>query len=137
VDIEQAIYGGLSTDSTLSALVSTRVYPVQAPQGATFPLVIYSEAAQKKVWALGGPVNLNSFSLHLDCYATDYATAKAVRLAAKNALVGYHGTLGAGAITVRGIFDETSDDGVEAPIHADEFGVYRAGLDVSIYFGDT
>ena len=37
------IYSTLTTDATLSALISTRVYRDQAPEAATFPFVTFTQ----------------------------------------------------------------------------------------------
>lgn len=53
ISIRRALYGKLSGDTTLNALLGTpapgyskSVYYQQAPQGATFPYVIFNDQAQ-------------------------------------------------------------------------------------------
>lgn len=132
--IEEAVYAKLVAYADLSTLVGDRVYPGQAPQSETMPLVLYTEASQKAVMSLTGPVNLNSYSMHFDVYAESYSTAKAVYRALRACLVGFNGSLEEGAVRVRGIFEETGDDGAESPIHGEESGLWRAGLDVSLWY---
>lgn len=40
-DVYSALFSKLSNDSGLTALVGQRIYSLQAPNGATYPLVIY------------------------------------------------------------------------------------------------
>lgn len=136
MQIEEAIYGAMTGEATISALVGTRIYPGQAPQSSAFPVVIYQQASQKKVMSLTGVVNLNSYSLHLDIWGETYASVKAVYHAIREFLNGYRGALGAGTVNVRGVFEEGGDDQAESPIHAEEEGLFRAGLDLSIWYGN-
>lgn len=133
--IEEAIYAKLTTDGTVSALMGTRLYPAQAPQSATFPLAVYDEASARQAYTLAGVLNLNLYSMRIDCFDDSYAGAKALRNAIRDCLGGYRGDLESGTVSVRGIFNESADDGIETPIHADEFGIFRAGLDLSIHYG--
>lgn len=135
--IEQAMYGKLTADAGVSALIGTRIFPGQAPQSETLPLVCYTEAAQKVVMSLTGPVNLNSYAMHFDCWGESYAEVKAVYQALRTCLSGYAGDLESGAVRVRGVFEEGGDDGAESPIHAEEDGLWRAGLDVSLWYSSN
>lgn len=134
--IEEAIYERLSAVSAVTDLLGTppRIYPQQAPQSCAFPVVVYQQANQRRVRTLTGFVSLSSYDLHLDCYGETYTSAKAVWDAVRDALNGYKGELGSGAIAVRGIFDEGAQDGLESPVHAEEDGIHRVGLDLSIWF---
>lgn len=134
MDIEQALYARLAADPGVSALVAARIYPEQAPQADAFPLITYSEASRGFIYALAARINLDKYSMHLDCYALSYAAARAVRAAVIACLDSLRETIGAGTVAVLGAFLETGDGGVEAPIHADEQGVFRAGLDLDIHY---
>ena len=135
MNVEEALYARLAADAGVSALVSARIYPEQAVQADTFPLVTYSEASAEFLYSLAGRINLNKYSMHLDVYASSYSSAKAVRAALMACLDGMQQTaIGAGTVTVLGSFLEQGESGHEAPIHADEYGIFRAGLDVSIHY---
>lgn len=138
--IEEALFSHWSADAAVTALLGTsptRIYPGQAPQDVELPCVIYQEASQQTVQALANVVNLNRYGLHLDIYGDSYAGTKAARAALKASVQRHRGTIGDGTLTVRNCMDETSDDGVESPIHADELGTYRAGLDLTLSYGTT
>lgn len=47
--INQWIYSTLSADPTVSAAVGTRIYSELAPQGATFPLVLFAHIGNTDV----------------------------------------------------------------------------------------
>lgn len=136
MEIEQAIYGMLAADAAVSALVGSRIYPGQAPESGGFPVVVYTEASQRVVMSLTGPVNLNSYSMHFDVWGESYSEVKPVYHALRDALSGFSGELGGGSVRVRGIFEETGDDAAESPLHAEENGLWRAGLDVSLWYSN-
>lgn len=134
MDIEQAIYARLAADAPLSALVAARIYPEAAVQSDTFPLVTYSEAEASFTYGLAGRINLGKYQMHLDCYALSYLTCKSARAAVMACLDSLQATIGAGTVTVLGAFLESGDSDMAAPIHADESGVFRAGIDVAIHY---
>lgn len=136
MQIEEAIFAKLTTDAAVSALVSTRVYPGQAPQSSALPLIVYQQAAQQKLQTLTGVINLNSHTMSLDMWGESYAAVKALYHAVRNCLVGFRGELSGGQVDVRGIFEESGDDGAEPPVHAEEEGLYRAGLELNIWYGN-
>ncbi len=45
IELDTAVYGALTAYSGLTALVSTRVYQTEAPQGATLPFVVFNHQA--------------------------------------------------------------------------------------------
>ena len=54
LSIEQALYRGVGGDGVVCvALVGTRVYPVQAPQQAVAPYVVYELAAGIRIRRVG------------------------------------------------------------------------------------
>jgi hypothetical protein len=141
VEIEQAVYNRLRSDSNVSALVGDRIYPGQAPQSSVFPLLVYDTANRKTMRTLTGVVNLNSWSMHLDVWGTDYASVKNTLIAVQGdpesntGLNGFRGSLESGQIQVRGIFMDDADESAESPIHAEENGLFRAGMNLSIWWG--
>lgn len=134
--LEEAIFGRLTTDAAVTAILGTRVYPGQAPQSSTLPVLVYQQAARKTVMALARIINLNRYSMRLDMWDDDYAGIKALYGAVRACLVGFSGLLGSDTVDVRGVFEESGDDQAESPIHAEENGLYRAGLDLDIWYGN-
>lgn len=136
MEIEQAIFGKLTTDATVTARIGTRLYPGQAPADAALPLSVYGKANQQYIMALARRLSTNRYTMHLDVWARDYDDCQAAYHAIRDSLAGFAGTLGEGGETVAvlGIFDEGGDDDAEGPIFAEENGLYRAGIDLSITY---
>lgn len=139
MDVEEAVYAALIANAGVLARLSTRLYPAAAPADCASPYGVYSEAGERFVKNIAGDtMPLGVWDMHLDVYATSYDDAKLTRKAVYDALIGVKNTtIGAGAITVRGVWHEQSDAGVLVPIHATESGEFRAGLTLSIHAGPT
>jgi hypothetical protein len=73
---EAGIYTTLTNDSDVSGLVSTRVYPVIAPQDVTAPYVVYMRIVGTSVNDLGGELGITNGRFQIDAYATTYAEVK-------------------------------------------------------------
>lgn len=131
--LEQAIQSVLIADAAVSALVSTRVYPEMGPQSGTLPSVTYNQATRIQMRNLaGGLVDLNSYSMRLEAHGRTYASAKAVSDAVRDVLLPLFGQIGTTGVYIRGVFEIGGEDDHTPPIHADERGIFHAGLDVEI-----
>lgn len=109
MSLETSIYSVLTGESSISALVSTRVYPVTAPDGADFPLIIY----QKQSHDLGYSHSSGDDGIYTANYVfyflgATYAAASALRDAVRTFLSGYEGTFGGNSVSL--IRLETEDD---------------------------
>jgi hypothetical protein len=78
--MEQALYTRLSTYAGLVALVSTRIYPLVAPQNATKPYITYSRISTQREYSYSGYSNLQRVRFQISCYAETYAAAKAIAI---------------------------------------------------------
>ena len=95
--IEEAVYTILSGNGTVAGLVSTRIYPLAAPQDVALPAIAYQRISDRAWNAHDGSVELARCRVQITCMDDDYAGAKALAAAVKAALNGYNGT----ASTVR------------------------------------
>jgi hypothetical protein len=66
------IYTALSNGAALAAMVSTRIYPVIAPQDVTDPYVTYQRVSGERVIDFGGASNLEQPHYQVSGYADDY-----------------------------------------------------------------
>lgn len=103
--IEQALYRLLSTNSNVTALVSTRIYPSIASQNAARPYVVYQQITEQDIAKnLDGPGNLPAVSFQIDAYAEDYKTARRVADAIRGVLRSSRGSVelaGSPTVSVR------------------------------------
>lgn len=103
--IEQALYRLLSTNSNVTALVSTRIYPSKATQGAARPYLIYQQISEQDIAKNSdGPGNLPAVTFQIDAYAETYAVARQLGRAVRELLRPYRGSVelaGSPTVSVR------------------------------------
>lgn len=126
MSIETALYGYLSTYAGLTALVSTRIYPLQLPPKPTLPAVTYAKVSGPRIRAMGNTNQGGRPRFQLLCWGETYAGSKAVAAQVQAALEGYSGVMG--GVTVRGIDQENEIDD-----HDPDTQRYFTILDFTIY----
>jgi len=83
---EQNLYSALVNDSGVSALVSTKIYPVKAPQNTAFPYVVYRRITGLSVNGLDGEMGTTNGRFQIDVYSSTYTQVKALAEAVKEAV---------------------------------------------------
>lgn len=78
MSFESDLYAELSGDAGLTALVSDRIYPSHASEGAEAPYVVYAPIFNEAIYALEGAGNMSKVRLQVDCYAEDPDEAASV-----------------------------------------------------------
>lgn len=91
--IERALFARLSGYANLSALVSARIYPGEAPQNVADPFVTYQRISGPRVRSIGGPSGHGLPRFQFDAYSRSFATAVSVATQIRKALDGFKGTL--------------------------------------------
>ena len=99
----------LEADSTLSALIDSRIYPAKIPVDATFPLIMYQTDGIDRTYAFSGALDAKEADIRYDCIGDKYSTARSVAAAVISSLDGYTGTLG--SLLVHAIFVDDERDG--------------------------
>jgi hypothetical protein len=92
--IEEGIVSLLNANGPLSALVSA-VYPVFIPEDAAYPCLSYQTVSRAPEYTFAGE-SFYEGVFQFDCWSMQYAEAKAVQKALRNALDVYQGTLSEG-----------------------------------------
>lgn len=107
--IESALYSKLTGSSSVTALVSTRIYPNAIPQNVALPAVAYQVISTDRNYKHAGQSNVALPRLQITVEASSYSSMIAVCAAIRAALSGYKGTVG--SVVIGGIFLETEYDG--------------------------
>jgi hypothetical protein len=117
VTLEEAIYARLSADAPLAALVGTRIYPVEAPQGVARPYVVHSRQDTVNMARLGpsprGP--WDRVDLAVMAFADTAEAARAVAAAVRDALDGFSGDGVIGSSRLVGRLQSRLDDAQADP----------------------
>lgn len=123
-----AIYAQLSGFAGLTALVGTRIYPVEAPANVTRPYVVFVAISSVRLNHLSGPAEVANPRVQVDAYAARYIDAQAISDQVRAALDGFAGTVGGVAVLSSACIDgrDFYEDAANPPLH-------RASLDFSVW----
>lgn len=124
-DIGIALRARLLADATVSAVISTRVYPSRLPQSPMLPSVVYHLISGADECHLGGLVGVAHARLQIDCYALTRIAASALSTKVRDALCAGSGRGTWGTVYVQGATPQggeryqTQDrgDGSDDPLH--------------------
>lgn len=83
---ETRMYSALTGNAALVALVGARIYPVQAPQGTAFPMLIFRRITTNRHPCITGEVGMEQCRIQIDALAGTYDAVKAVAAAVLDAL---------------------------------------------------
>jgi len=92
--IGEAIYAHLADHAGLAALVGTKIYPGDIPQGVTPPVVVVQLISNPPIPAGGSSYALHGPRYQFSCWADGYKGAVDVCEQVKNALMDYSGVMG-------------------------------------------
>lgn len=92
--VEASLYSELTSDGTVAGLVSTRVYPLFAPQGVALPYVVYQFISRITEYSQSGPTGMKRPRVQIRSVAATYDGAQALAAAVESVLSGFSGTLG-------------------------------------------
>lgn len=84
--MEAGIIALLLAGPAVSAIVSTRVFPLSRPQGSALPSITVQRISGAPLYADEGEVGLNNGRVQVDCYGISYADAKDLSAAVKSTL---------------------------------------------------
>lgn len=86
--IEATIYATLKNDAGVTALVSSRIYPVVMPEGTALPAVVYQRISTNPVASLDGDSGLDLVRMQISSWGKSYSSAKVLAAAVRTSLVG-------------------------------------------------
>jgi len=124
---EESIYNRLKGHAGLSALVSTRIYPMERPQGTPLPAVTFERVSGVPVHAMSADANYMTSRYQINSYADDLLEAKTVAYQTEKALSRWSSTTGAVEIL------ETFVDNiynVSEELGGSDVGVHHVALDI-------
>lgn len=119
----KAIYSILTTDSAVNAIVSSRVYPQIAAQGAVFPFVVYVMQSTDPSDTKSGVSTLDEVRYDIVVASETYAEASDLTNKIRTALDRYTGTVAGVVIdSIQFIdLDADNDPGTETFLTSTEY----------------
>lgn len=120
MSIESTLYSTLTTNNGVTALLGTRIYPVQAPASATLPYAVYQRVSTEITNTLAGDAGLDWVTIQVTSWSASYDEAISCATAVRSALasLGFCGD-------IQDDYDgDYQSDGIS--------GVYGARIEVTI-----
>jgi hypothetical protein len=115
---EAVMRNALVTTTVVSSIVSSRIFPLLAPQSAALPFITYRRSGIRRQQTLSGPMGVPQVSVDFDVYAATYEGARDLADKVRQRLDGYGGT-----------FDNTEVQQVSLENEQDDF-VQLAGAEM-------
>lgn len=132
--IEQALYQILTDDAGVAAIISSRVFPVFIPQGATLPAVTYTQIKGNRIHTIPEPDDMVRSSFKISCWATTYSAAESLSSAVADALDNYTGTVG--NVVIQAAHFDTDLDVVAQRAGADQLLRHGKDMNFNIWFNE-
>ena len=132
--VEEAIHTILTSESAITNIVATRVYPVVIPQGGTIPAVTYQRISTPRIWDLDGPDGMATPRMQLNCWGTSYSSASSLSNAVRGVLDNYSGT--ADSVVIHQVALEDEGDLFEPQIGIDTARRYGRRMDFIVWHGE-
>jgi len=110
----------LSSSAGVTAIVGTRIYPLELPQTPTYEAITYQRVSNT---AQQGSTALRQSRYQINCWAAKYSEAQELAVAVKTALEEYTDTDQIPGIKMSQVANEFDDYDIEAT-------VYRTVIDV-------
>lgn len=110
---EAFLYQRLTSQTSVSSLVGTRVYPHYAAQGQVLPLIVYQRLSVERPQSLSGNVGNPLITLQLTTYGTSYTSVRQISRAVRLAVDGWTGTTA--SVTIQRTTLTAESDGIDVP----------------------
>lgn len=129
MNISGIIYTILTANAGVTAICSTRVYPLTIPQKETLPAIRITTVAVEPYDTKSGASTLDAIRAQIDCYSFSMLTVQQLSEAARQALDRYRGDVwdGGAVYFVDGVRFETETWYME-----EEKDVFRGTFDIQI-----
>lgn len=123
----------LSTESTITAICSTRVYVSKAPEKALLPYVIITQMSSEENPSIDGASGkLRFITFDIDCKSKTSVQAESLGNAVRTFIQDYTGA--AGNYTIGAVIMNDESDSYEPPQDGSDVGVHVVTLDLDVQF---
>lgn len=120
----------LTGDAGVSALVGTKIYWSEIPQGKTRPVICLHLVSELNNHTMGGTVDLEDATVQVDCWGDTWTDAITLSEAVKAALDGYSGTVG--STVFQGVFKRSERQDFQKPGNG-EGKYHRVSSDYQVF----
>ena len=132
--IEADLFTYLTAQASITTLVSTRIYPDAAPQGAILPLIIYSKQSTDRQVTLKRSVGVCTARVQLDAFGATRTVCENILEQIRLRADGFQGNWGTTFIHLCRFDSESVGWDVEG---AKETGIHRSTVDLVVSFSES
>lgn len=126
--VPEGLYAKLSGHSGVSALVSTRIDPIEAPQSYAMPYIVYQIVSEVPYYVHRGETGFMETTFQLTLFASTYLAMTQLCDAVRDCLSGFVGTMTTG-VSSMGCFLESYVDVPVFPASGQEMNTYGRRVD--------
>lgn len=94
MSFQSDFYTWLSAQSGVTAIVSTRIYPLRLPQEVTYPALRFERDGEYDIEDFGGQGGMQTTDIQIDALADTHAEALGLAAAVRSALLNFKGAMG-------------------------------------------
>jgi hypothetical protein len=131
-DLETVLYTRLSGFAGLSALVSSRVYPLEPPQNPTAPYVTYQRVDEQVLMGMTQDHGMTAPMVQVDCWGETYASARSVAAQVRSALKRWSDAA-TNPVVLDSFLRSSRDMGRDGEVNDAEPRLFRMSLDFEIW----
>lgn len=138
VDIEDALIDYLIAQAAITAVISTRLYPDEAPQNPTFPYAVVTQEDETDQLHLRGTTGVVTTRFSIECHARGAGsknTVKTFRSAVRTTIGAYQGTMGTYRVQRARLGSVSSLP--TAPQHGEGVGYRGVSIEAFLTYTDT
>lgn len=132
--IEADLFIYLTSQASITSLISTRIYPDAAPQGSALPLIIYSKQSTERQVTLKRSVGVCTARMQLDIFASSRTVCENLLEQIRLRTDGFQGNWGTTFIHLCRFDSELVGWDVES---ARETGIHRSTVDLVVSFSES
>ena len=132
--IEADLYSYMTSESTITNLVSTRIYPDAAPQSSTLPLIVYSKQSTDRQVTLKRSVGICTARIQLDIFGASRTVCENIVEQIRLRTDGFQGNWGTTFIHLCKFDSESVGWDLES---AKDTGIHRATVDLVVSFSES
>ncbi len=89
MSIQSELWSHLTSDTNITDLVGTRIYPLKAPQNVSSPYMTYQVVNGRNDQCMSGDVYQKDTRFQIDVWSKKYSEADAIKEAVKSSIIGF------------------------------------------------
>ena len=133
--IGKAIYARLAADTNITGICGTRIRPGVLGEEEPLPAITYNVISGERLHHTAGESGYVRPRVQIDCWATNYNTARSLADKVRLRIDGLSWT--AGGIAVKGCMADFATDDYIPPMDDSQIGTYRVVQDFAMTYTET